>query len=66
MADRFFGINRGTDAFTPVTEGSSTGSTDIELRVDDTKGLTKSDVEILLQNILRHISDVNTTIPNGA
>ena len=65
MANRFFGLNRGANINTPVTEGSSTGSTDVEVRVDDSKALTKSDVALLLEAIVKHIDDVNTTIPDA-
>lgn len=63
MANRFFGLNRGQDRNNPVTEGSSTGATDIEIRVDDTKNLTKKDVQILIDQLNDHILFVNTTIP---
>lgn len=65
MADRYFGLNRGADANTPVTEGSSTGSTNVELRVNDAVSLTKSEVAILVEQIIKHIDDVNVTIPDA-
>ena len=46
MSDHFFGINRGNDGLIPVqvVRGSSTGATDIELRVADAKNLTRAEV----------------------
>jgi hypothetical protein len=51
MADHFYGINRGKLELTPVSivRGTSTGSTDIELRVADAAGLTRKDVIIALE-----------------
>lgn len=43
MANRYYGLNRG-QTNNDVTEGSSTGSTDVELRVDLSKSFTKSDI----------------------
>lgn len=48
MANRYYGFNRGQTEF-EVTEGASTGSTDVEFRVDDTKNLTKDELERFLQ-----------------
>lgn len=46
MADNFVGINRGAldDVPANITVGTSTGSKDIELRVDTGKGTTRQDV----------------------
>jgi hypothetical protein len=52
MASEFFGINRGQldgPIYLNVTVGSSTGATDIELRVDTGKGSTKKDVIVALR-----------------
>lgn len=43
MASRFYGLNRGQTEFS-VTEGASTGSTDVEVRVDTGKSLTKEEI----------------------
>lgn len=59
MASEFYGFNRGQTEFN-VTEGSSTGSTDIELRVDLTKSLTKEEVCSFLQ-MLENVIMKNTT-----
>ena len=58
MASEYYGVNRGTlsGAFPGnVTVGTSTGSTDIELRVDLTKGSTKLDVINALDSIRNYI-----------
>lgn len=56
MADLFVGFNRGVEGFKPsdFTTGSSTGSTDIELRLDDTKGFTRLDVLKALEAFRRY------------
>lgn len=63
MADRFFGLNRGQDG-SLVTEGASTGSTNVELRVNDAVNLTKHEVERLVRKIVEHINERNDTIPS--
>lgn len=58
MASQYFGLNRGvSDEPDEVTTGTSTGSTDVELRVDLTKSLTKKDVTLIVSALLRHIND---------
>lgn len=59
MASEFYGFNRGQTEFS-VTEGSSTGSTDVELRVDLTKNLTKEEICSILQ-MLENVIMKNTT-----
>lgn len=54
MASEYYGLNRGQHS-EDVTQGSSTGSTDIEVRIDLTKGLGESDVMILLDEIKNYI-----------
>lgn len=46
MSDHYFGINRGKEGMleSDWTKGSSTGSTDIEVRVADGASLTRHDV----------------------
>ena len=56
MADHFIGINRGVvrntgDAL--FTVGTSTGSTDVEVRIADAAGWEKKD----LYNMVRAIAD---------
>lgn len=54
MADLFIGINKGGTA-KDITTGSSTTSKDIELVIDDTKALSKSDVKMLTQFLVEHL-----------
>lgn len=45
MASEYYGVNRGSDLQpNKVTFGTSTGGTDIELRVDLTKGFNRKEV----------------------
>lgn len=58
MASEYYGLNRGANANPDeVTVGTSTGSTDVELRIDKTKSLTKEDVRVLVSTIIRRIVD---------
>ena len=59
MASIYLGQNRGTASAQPevVTEGSSTGSTDVELRIDTGKALLRSEVWELTQNLLHYLLD---------
>lgn len=50
MANRYFGLNRGQTEF-DIVQDSSTNSTDIELRVDLSKSLTKSEVLVKLEEL---------------
>lgn len=50
MANRFYNINRGDNR---ATIDTSTESKDIELRIDDTKGVNKKDAIIQVKRILR-------------
>lgn len=69
MASQFFGLNRGQDDLGPlgVTTGSSTGSTDVELRCDTGKSLTRKDVNILVERIMEFFNQGgasgNTSFP---
>ena len=53
MADHFIGINRGTEPYTEksYTYGTSTGATDIEVRIADAAGWTRSEVYDMLEAI---------------
>lgn len=64
MASIYVGLNRGAQAMNPqnVTEGSSTGSTDVELRFDTGKGLTRKDINIITEALLRYINDGRTAV----
>ncbi len=59
MASEFLGLNRGASEMQPdlVVAGTSTGATDVELRVDLTKGLTRKDIVTLTEAILRFVED---------
>ncbi len=68
MASEYFGLNRGVQDGGPdkITVGTSTGSTDMELRVDLTKGITRKDVNLFLCQLEKFINDgrLNTYIIN--
>ena len=64
MADHFLGINRGQQGFgdSDFTYGTSTGSTDIELRIADGVGLTEKDVLLALEAFERFLVQTNQHI----
>lgn len=69
MADIFIGANRGViftgpDAQTSggVIEGSSTGSTDIEIRIDTGKGTTRQDANLIIARLLEYLNDGRTAV----
>lgn len=67
MADVFYGVNRGATSPAPdaVAYGTSTQSTDIEVRIDTGKGTTRKDVVLALKQIINRIDDGrNTTYPD--
>ncbi len=58
MASAFYGLNRGQSGRTsaagtsPVTESATTtGSTDVEVRIDLTKGLRKQEMYDLIERL---------------
>ena len=53
MADHFIGINRGTDVYTEksYTYGTSTGATDVEVRIADAAGWTRDELYQALEAI---------------
>jgi hypothetical protein len=57
MADRFIGLNRAQGGFTPseFTVGTSTGSTDMELRYSDAASLTRLDIIKFLEACERYL-----------
>lgn len=66
MASEYYGLNRGaSDNEALVTKGTSTGSTDVELRVDLTKSLTKLEVIEITKTLLRHITSASTDTAIG-
>lgn len=63
MASIYIGYNRGADLSPDkATEGSSTGSTDVELRIDTGKGLTRNEVNVISEAILRYLNDGRTAV----
>lgn len=64
MASQFIGLNRGAQLQNPgsVTSGTSTGSTDVELRIDLTKSLTRLDIKLLTEALIRYVDDGRVTV----
>ncbi len=63
MTQRYYGLNRGQNAkYVEPTVGTSTGSTDMELRVDDTKLINKKELEILVERIMQYIDERDTFV----
>ncbi len=54
MASQYYGLNRGQTEFSTVS-GTSTNSTDVELRYDTGVSLTKEEVILLTEQILNQI-----------
>lgn len=71
MADHYWGVNRGVQSIRDdtVTYGTSTGSTDIEVRVGDALSLTREDIIIGLKIIIAHLTNpsviTGTKFPPG-
>lgn len=57
MASLYIGLNRGQTGAqsSDFTIGTSTGATDVELRIDTGKSLTRMDVSLILEAIERVI-----------
>jgi len=57
MAQHYIGFNRGVEGFKPsdFTTGTSTGSTDMEFRYDDSKSLTRLDLMKFLEAVERFV-----------
>jgi hypothetical protein len=62
MADRFYSLIKGESSTWQVTEGSSTSSEAVELRVADSIYTTKLDV-ILLLGVLQDYLKTTETSP---
>lgn len=63
MASIFIGLNRGAaDSPGSVTEGASTGGTDVELRIDTGKSLTRLEVTIITNRLLEYLNDGSTAV----
>jgi hypothetical protein len=63
MASIFIGLNRGQEDQSPdnVVEGAGTGATDVELRIDTGKGLTRDEITRLTIRILEALNDGRST-----
>lgn len=71
MADHYIGLNRGalTIHDNAITYGTSTGSTDVELRIADAAGWTRHEIHIALELIQDFLQGPNviagTKFPPG-
>lgn len=61
MADRFYSVIKGEHLASQVTEGSSTSSEAIELRVADTIYTNKIDVILGVRALLAYLETVETS-----
>ncbi len=61
MADRFYSVVKGEHLPSQVTEGSSTSSEAIELRVNDSVYASKLDVILGLRAILAYLESRETS-----
>lgn len=59
MASVSFGVNRGADSQPDqITVGTLAVTTsDVELRIDNTKGLTRNEITILVKRLLDEVND---------
>lgn len=58
MASQYYGYSRGTDLSPDaITTGAATGSTDVELRIDLTKAITRFEAKQIVDAIMRYIED---------
>lgn len=59
MASIYIGLNRGAYGIQvdEVSVGTSTNSTDVELRMDETKNLTRKDLRIILEVFRAWLND---------
>lgn len=68
MASIFIGANRGVPDLGPdvqsggIQEGASTQSTDVELRIDTGKSLTRAEVKIITTRLLEYLEDGRTAV----
>lgn len=68
MASIFIGANRGEPDYGPdpqtggIVEGASTGSTDVELRIDTGKGLTRHEVDVIVSRLIEYLLDGRTAV----
>lgn len=62
MASIFLGLNRGAaDMPDQVVEGAATGGTDVELRIDTGKGLTREEITRITSRLLDALNDGRST-----
>lgn len=61
MADRFYSVVKGEGLPSQVTEGSSTSSEAIELRVNDSIYTTKLDVILGVRALLAYLETKETS-----
>lgn len=61
MADRFYSVIRGEQLPVQVTEGASTSSEAIELRVNDTVYANRLDVILGVRALLNYLETRETT-----
>jgi len=61
MADRFLSVVKGEQMAHMVTEGASTSSEAIELRINDTVYANKLDVILGLQAIMDYLNGTETS-----
>lgn len=61
MADRFYSVIKGEQLPHQVTEGASTSSEAIELRVSDTIYTTKLDVILGVKALLNYLETTETS-----
>jgi hypothetical protein len=61
MADRFYSVIKGEHLPSQVTEGGSTSSEAIELRVNDSIYANKTDVILGVEALLRYLKTKETS-----
>ena len=68
MASIYIGANLGEPDMGPdpqtggIVEGASTGSTDVELRIDTGKSMTRMDVNLITKRLLEYLNDGRTAV----
>jgi hypothetical protein len=63
VANIFIGVNRGAaDNPDNITEGASTGSTDIELRIDTGVGWTRAEADRAVTRLIEYLNDGRTSV----
>ncbi len=62
MANRYFAINRGQTEFN-IVESSSSNTGDVELNIDLSKNVTKSELVVMLEEFINYINSTKTNYP---